>query len=506
MAALETSTPVAVLGAGAMGAGIAQVAATAGHPVLLFDINPDATENGIGKLRAGLDKLVSREKMTQEDCDALLARIQPCNELQNLTGAGLIIEAIVEKLEVKQKVFAELESICDSGTILATNTSSISVTAIGAALEQPGNLVGMHFFNPAPILKLVEVISGEATDAAVAQRVHDTAKNWGKTPVFARSTPGFIVNRVARPFYAEALRILEEGAADIGTIDDILRDCGNFRMGPFELMDLIGHDVNYAVTCSVYNAYYQDPRFKPSLTQLELVNAGYLGRKTGRGFYDYSADGTKTGATQEPAQPAPATATYSGDLGVACDLLKLAGSADIYVEQVDAGHPGTLSLDGVTVALTDGRSATERAFVDNIDKLVLFDLAFDFQASSRIVLAAADQCSSAALVKVSGFFQALGKQVTLIDDIPGMVVMRTVAMLANEAADVVHQNIASAEDVDAAIKYGVNYPRGPLCWGDLIGTGYLFEVLCNLLGSYGEDRYRVSQLIRRKAFTNKSFL
>ena len=303
MSALPTSNTVAVIGAGTMGAGIAQVAAAAGHPVLLYDAFEGAAEKGLARIGQGLAKLVDRGKMTAADRDSLLARIVPVGGLADLAPAALVIEVIVENLEVKRQVFAELEDICGENAILATNTSSISVTAIGAALKRPERLVGMHFFNPAPVMKLVEIVSGLATAPEIAEVVHATATAWGKQAVHARSTPGFIVNRVARPFYAEGLRVVEEGAADVATVDAVIKESGGFRMGPFELMDLIGHDVNYAVTQSVFEAYYQDQRFLPSLLQQELVQAGRLGRKSGRGFYDY-AEGVE--------KPAPATAPKCG--------------------------------------------------------------------------------------------------------------------------------------------------------------------------------------------------
>ena len=284
MSRLNNNSVIGVIGAGTMGAGIAQVAAKAGHPVLLFDAMEGAAQKGLDGIAKGLGRLVEKGKMTQDDVDALTGRIQIADSLQALAPAGLVIEAIVERLDIKQQVFGDLEDICGEDVIIATNTSSISVTAIGSKLKRPQNLVGMHFFNPAPIMKLVEVISGLDTDPAIADEIFELSAAWGKKPVMAKSTPGFIVNRVARPFYAEGFRVYQEGGADIATIDALLKECGGFRMGPFELTDLIGHDVNYAVTCSVFDAYYQDQRFLPSLVQLELVNAGHFGRKSGKGF------------------------------------------------------------------------------------------------------------------------------------------------------------------------------------------------------------------------------
>ena len=287
-AALPITATVAVIGAGAMGAGIAQIAALAGHPVLLHDLRPGAAASAIDGIRAQIAKLAAKGKLTAERAEAASMALQPAESLDALRDAKLVIEAIVENLDAKRALFTQLEALLADDAILASNTSSISITAIGAALKRPERLVGMHFFNPAPLMPLVEVISGAATDKAVADTVFASSKAWGKTPVLARSTPGFIVNRVARPFYAEGLRLLQEAVCDAATLDAVIRESGGFRMGPCELMDLIGHDVNYAVTRSVFDAFYGDPRFAPSFVQLELVQAGHLGRKSRRrGFFDY---------------------------------------------------------------------------------------------------------------------------------------------------------------------------------------------------------------------------
>ena len=506
MAALPTSTPIGIIGAGTMGAGIAQVAAAAGHPVLLFDAANGAAQAGIERTRKGLERLISKGKMTAEQVDELIGRIHACAKLSDLAPVKLVVEAIVENLEIKQQVFKELESICDDDVILATNTSSISVTAIASALQRPHLLVGMHFFNPAPIMKLVEVIKGLASDEVAVQTVFDTAAAWGKNPVIAKSTPGFIVNRVARPFYAEALRVLQEGGSDVATIDAIAREAGGFRMGPFELMDLIGHDVNYAVTSSVFDAYYQDSRFQPSLVQLELVQAGRLGRKTGRGFYDYREGAEAPPVNTAAAGPKPAKVLVGGHLGLAQSLAVQFENAGIEIEHDPQAEHDGLVVDGVEIALTDGTTATETAAARDIEELVLFDLVLDYNDAARIAIAKADQTSEQALNVAAGLFQTIGKQVSIIDDIPGMVVMRTVCMLANEGADTVNQGVCSAAAVDTAMQGGVNYPRGPLAWADAIGLPDVAQVLENLALTYGEDRYRVSPLIQRKCFSGSTFL
>ena len=505
MAALDHGQTIAVVGAGTMGTGIAQTAAAAGHPVLLFDAQAEAVDRALTTLDKTLQRLVTKGKMAADAKSALLERISPCRALAELKPAALVIEAIVERLEVKQQLFAELESVLADDVILATNTSSISITAIGAGLNHPERLVGMHFFNPVPLMALVEIISGLATSAAVAATVHDTAAAWGKSPVHAKSTPGFIVNRVARPFYAEALRLLQEGAAEPATLDAIMREAGGFRMGPFELMDLIGHDVNFAVTRSVFDAYFNDPRFTPSLLQRELVAAGYLGRKSGRGFYRY--DGSERPAAQTAAAAkAPTGIVAHGDLGPLDALLEPLEVQGIEVQR-SAAENERLELDGsVVVALTDGRSASERMANEGDKPLLLVDLALDYADASRIALAPADQTTSSERDLAVGLFQALGKTVSLIDDVPGMLVMRTVCMLANEAADTVNQGVCDAAAVDTAMCKGVNYPLGPLAWAKRIGLDRVVTVLNHLAASYGEDRYRVSPLLRRALFSGADLL
>ncbi|WP_296942150.1 3-hydroxyacyl-CoA dehydrogenase PaaH [uncultured Massilia sp.] len=510
--ALEKGSVVAVIGSGAMGSGIAQVAAAAGHQVRLFDTSQDAVARAIAGIGKAYARLVEKGRMGAAEADLARERLRPMAALQDAAGAALAVEAIVEDLDAKRALFAALEAVVGPDCILATNTSSISVTAIAAGLQRPQRLVGMHFFNPVPLMALVEVVAGVATDKAVADVVAATAAAWGKSPVHAKSTPGFIVNRVARPYYAEALRLLQEGAADAATLDAVMRDAGGFRMGPFELMDLIGHDVNFSVTRSVFDAYFGDPRYTPSTLQQELVNAGFLGRKSGRGFYRYGADVPAPQAAQEAPQPCPKTVrvTHAQDARApAFDALHDVLAARLQASGVDVGHPGLLDgaeareapalhAGGAAIYLTDGRSATQRAADDGWRDTVLFDLVLDPARAARIALAKADGCSDAAWHAAVGLFQEAGFAVTRLDDVPGMAVMRTVAMLANEAADAVNQGVCSAAAVDVAMQKGVNYPRGPLAWADAVGLRQVVAVLSNLGAAYGEDRYRVSPLLRRR--------
>ncbi|MFD2531892.1 3-hydroxyacyl-CoA dehydrogenase NAD-binding domain-containing protein [Gracilimonas halophila] len=287
---ISNEAKIGVVGAGTMGTGIAQVAATQGHQVYLYDAYPQQLEKSKAGLKSILARQVEKERMTQEEVDGILNRIEFVDNITNFSECGFVIEAIVEDLAVKKDTFARLEGIVSKDCVLASNTSSLSIAAISSALKKPERFLGVHFFNPAPLMKLVEIISGIATDDKVFNSTKKFIKSWNKITVSGKDTPGFIVNRVARPFYGEALRIFEEGIADAATIDWAMKEIGGFRMGPFELMDLIGHDVNYEVTSTVFEAFYYDPRFKPSFAQKRMVEAGWLGRKSGRGFYNYNDD------------------------------------------------------------------------------------------------------------------------------------------------------------------------------------------------------------------------
>lgn len=503
-AALPASTAIAVIGSGTMGAGIAQVAAVAGHTVYLFDTREGAVDKAIADLNAMLDKLASKGKMSSEAAQATSQRLRAASKLEDLASVGLVVEAIVEKLEVKQTLFSQLESIVAEDCILASNTSSISITSIGAGLKLPRRLVGMHFFNPVPLMALVEIISGLASDAAVAQKLYATALAWGKAPVLTKSTPGFIVNRVARPYYAEGLRLLNEQAAQPETIDAVLREAGGFRMGPFELMDLIGHDVNFAVTQSVFNAYFTDPRFTPSLIQQELVNAGFLGRKSGRGFYRYGeGEQVSAPATEPTFARSQDTLQLYGEHPL---VVQLATKFTERFERKPMQQDGLLlKVGSARLYLTDGRTATQRARDSDIANTVVIDLALDYKKATRLAVARAHQCDDIAYAALIAVLQAAGYAITLLDDAPGLAVMRTVAMLANEAADTVHQGVCSKSDADMAMQKGVNYPKGPLAWADEIGIDTVTKVLRNLSLTYGEDRYRVSPLIQRLQASGGTF-
>ncbi|MDH6625181.1 3-hydroxybutyryl-CoA dehydrogenase [Streptomyces sp. LBL] len=495
MTALDISSPVAVVGAGTMGQGIAQVALVAGHSVRLYDALPGRAREAADAIGVRLDRLVDKARLAAADRDAARARLLPAENITDLADCTLVVEAVLERLDVKQDLFRELEDVVGEDCLLATNTSSLSVTAIGGALRNPGRFVGLHFFNPAPLLPLVEVVSGFSTDVTSATRAYEMARAWGKTPVACADTPGFIVNRIARPFYAEAFAVHEAQGADPATIDAVLRECGGFRMGAFELTDLIGQDVNESVTHSVWRSFFQDVRFTPSLAQQRLVESGRLGRKTGQGWYDYGESAERPEPhTAERAQP-PAYVVAEGDLGPASELIALIREAGIQVRDEDEDHGTRLVLpSGGQLALADGQTSVE--FRD----VVYFDLALDYREAGRIALSASQDTSPQTLAEATGLFQALGKQVSVIGDVPGMIVARTVARIVDLAHDAVGKGVATEEDIDTAMRLGVNYPLGPFEWSRRLGRNWAYALLDDLHLRDPSGRYAPSLALYRHAY------
>jgi len=497
-------TPVLVVGAGIMGAGIAQVAALAGHEVMLYDTRAGAAEQAHGKLASTLDALVAKGKLAAAAAAAARSHVVPVARLADGARAGLVIEAIVEDLEAKQALFRELEHLVGERAVLATNTSSISVTAIANGLAQPGRLVGMHFFNPVPLMKLVEVISGLRTEPEIAAAVFALAESWGKVPVHARSTPGFIVNRIARPFYAETLALLLEQAATPQVLDACLKAAG-FRMGPCELMDLIGHDINFAVTNSVYEANFYDKRYQPSLVQREMVAGGLLGRKSGQGFYAYP-DGVPALPVAVHEAPATAREVVVHGAGALADHLEHAATQALAAQGWGpARERGSawvgIEVDGARLVLTDGRPAFAVARAMGVVDLAVFDQVFAATPAPGHALAyALNQGASAAWRAQAGaWLAALGFAPLEVGDAPGLVVARTVAMLVNEAADAVLQGVCTPQGADSAMKLGVNHPRGPFEWLHEWSVPAVIEVIAALDSMYRGDRYRVSPWLQRRA-------
>ncbi len=499
MSRLDDAT-VLVVGAGIMGSGIAQVAAQAGHRVLLFDARADAAAQALDNLRGTFAKLVAKGKFGDAEAQEVLARIEPIDELAAAAEAGIVVEAIVEDLEIKHELLRELESIVAADCVLASNTSSLSITALANGLEHPGRVVGMHFFNPVPIMHLVEVITGLQTDPAVADAIFALAQAWGKTAVHARSTPGFIVNRIARPFYAETLRLLEERAVTPSVIDACLRGAG-FRMGPCELMDLIGIDTNFSVTQSVYTANFYDKRYAPSLLQGEMIAGGLYGRKSGRGFYDYANNDKPEVAKFEPAESPPAfdTLAVHGDDPLADRIAGALKDHGLHFERVRDSDWSGLQAGSTRLRLTDGRCAAELG-----RDVAVFDLPLGAESGQDLAWSHAARASTEWVEAAPQWLALLGFNPLRIDDTPGLVVARTIAMLINEAADAVQQGVCSEDGADAAMKLGVNYPAGPFEWLAGWDTRAVIALLDRLDRHYRGERYRVSPYLRQRAWREKS--
>ena len=487
---LNTQTIVAVIGAGSMGAGIAQLAAQSGHAVRLHDAQAGAADAALTRIAADLDGAVKRGKLAADERDAVLARIGVAASVEALAGCGLAIEAIVERLDIKQTVFRALEAALGPAAVLATNTSSISITAVAQGLAHPERLIGWHFFNPATRMKLVEVIPGVETDPALVPAMHALSKAWGKTSVDAPNAPGFIVNRVARPYYAEGLRLLAEGLAPAPAIDRLMREAGGFAMGPFELMDLIGLDVNLSVTESVFQATAYDPRYAPHLIQQELVRSGRYGRKSGRGFYDHRKDAAAPViATVAPAALSGGTLDYAPRPGLLAPLLERLQAAGVRIAPLEGLADETLRFGPVHIGLTDGRTAVERGIGVDGDPFLLLDLARDYTTTTTLG-ATANPKGQSHLGELAALLAAANITLVALADVAGLALMRTVCCLANEGADVMTWTGTRATDIDTAMRLGTAYPVGPLAWADAIGPARVATVLAHLQAHYGEVRYR----------------
>jgi 3-hydroxybutyryl-CoA dehydrogenase len=498
MVTVDRADPVGVVGAGTMGAGIAQVAALAGHEVRLVDAVAGVADRAVTAVGERLERLAAKDRLRSDEAAAARHRLTAVADVSDLAGCVLVVEAVAEDLAVKRDLFAELEKVCGETAILATNTSSLSVTEIAAGLTRPERVAGMHFFNPAPVLPLVEVVAGAATGPAVVDALVELAGAWGKTAVRCTSTPGFIVNRVARPYYAEAFRLLEVGVTDPATLDALFREAGGFPMGPCELTDLIGQDVNAAVTRSVWVAFGMDARFEPSAYQEALVADGRLGRKIGRGIYE---GGPRPKPSTAPAAARPDRLVVNGGGGPLDGLVRRIAAAGLAgPATLDLGPVRIRPASGVVIRLTDGRTAANVS-AGGAETVVLVDLALDYATATRVAVAAPEAAPVHAVQAAVGCLQAAGLTVTVLPDTPALIVARTVAMLAAFGADAVDSGVATAADVDTAMRLGVNYPRGPIEWGDALGWGWVVGVLDALARADDLDRYRVSPALRERAAT-----
>jgi 3-hydroxybutyryl-CoA dehydrogenase len=464
---------IGVVGAGTMGAGIAQLACLAEIETRLHDPVPEALAEGIKRVREALEKGVERERWTSEQALVAEGRLKSAESLEDLEGCDLVIEAAPEDLAIKQELFGRLAEICGPGTVLATNTSSLSVAAIAGGVPEPSRVVGMHFFNPPALMKLVEVVAGpESSDEALAL-VTKAGERMGRTAVRAADDIGFVANRCARPYSLESLRLLGDRIADTETIDRICRIGGGFRMGPFELTDLVGVDVNFEVAKSFWEQSFHEPRWQPHPIQQRMVSAGRLGRKTGRGYYDYSQD------PYRPDDPTLQPASHRD----------IPGREAEEMSRIDSEEPRAELPEGLT-PLTGGSLAK---LGGSIGYFALGSL----ESASLVELTAAEDAHEAARKGAEDHFRSLGLHVEWVGDSPGLVLGRIVCQLVNEAAFALQKGAGTAEDIDTAMRLGLNYPRGPLEWGDSIGLDRVLAVLDALRGELGEERYRAAALLRR---------
>lgn len=479
-----------------MGRGIAQMAAQAGSHVMLFDAQPGAAQAALTALQATWQTLVAKGKLEASQMQACLARVLVVESIAALSPCDLVVEAVVEKLDIKQRLLAELETIVSAQTVLATNTSSLSVTAIAAALQRPGQLAGYHFFNPVPLMRVVEVIAGLKTRAAVCQQLTDYTRQFGHTPVSAQDTPGFIVNHAGRGYGTEALRIAGERVADFATIDRILKDQMGFRLGPFELMDLTALDVSHPVMESIYRQYFDEPRYRPSVITAQRLAAGVVGKKVGEGFYRYD-----NGVAQLPADPPSPEVAALPPVWVSS---KAARRAELYQLLKNLGArietAATPSSAALILVAPLGLDVTTLAAVERLDatRTVGIDMMLDDGATRRRVLATNPATRPDMRDAAHALFARDGKAVSVIRDSGGFVTQRVVATIVNIAADMCQQGICSPADLDVAVTLGLGYPMGPLAMGDRIGPTNVLEILFNMQTVYGDPRYRPSPWLRRR--------
>ncbi len=487
-----------VAGSGTMGRGIVQVLAQAGVQVRVYDAKPGAGQAAKDAIAKALAGQVQKGRVQQADADASLARIEIVDSLAAFAPCHLVVEAVLEQLEVKRALWQAVEKVVSESCILASNTSSLSVTAMAAGCAKPGRVVGYHFFNPVPVMKVVEVVDGVLTEPWVGDALMQLAKRFGHTPVRCNDTPGFIVNHAGRGFVPESLRVLSEGIADFATIDRILVDAASFRIGPFGLMDLVGLDVGHAVMKSMYEQYFDEPKYKPFQIAETRVAAGLLGRKTGRGWYTYK-DGAML-AVPEPAAPA----SRPDSVWVAPDADALKELASTLGARIDAGtKPAAESL---CLVAPIGHDATTTALALGLDpaRTVAVDPLFGF--SKRRTLMCNPLTSAAMRDAAHGLLASDGVPVSVIKDSPGFVAQRVVAHIVNVGCDIAQQRVASPEDLDRAVMLGLGYPKGPLGMGDAIGAAKVLAVLEAMHDFYQDPRYRASPWLRRRAMLGVSLL
>ena len=497
-------TQVAVIGAGARGRGLAQIAAQAGSQVWLYDTQSEATQKAKDAVFQVWDTLAAKGRLDPATVTQYKSQLHTAASLHELESCELVVEAIIERLDIKKSLFMELENLLPESVVLVTNTSSLSVTAIAAALKRPSQFAGYHFFNPVPLMKVVEVIAGLKTNPLVCERLTTFAKQMGHTPVQANDTPGFIVNHAGRGYGTEALRIVSEGVADFATIDRILKDQVGFKLGPFELFDLTALDVSHPVMESIYNQYYQEPRYRPSVITAQRLAGGVVGKKVGEGFYAY----VDSKAVMPAEQPVPDVAVFppvwvSPRASRRLELLQLLKDLGATIES--GASPSPIALNIVAPL---GFDITTVAVVERLDpaRTIGIDMLFDDAATKRRVLATNPATRLDMRDAAHALFAKDGKAVSVIRDSGGFITQRVVAHIVNIASDMCQQGVCTPDDLDVAVTLGLGYPVGPLALGNKLGPTNVIEVLFNLQTVYGDPRYRPSPWLRRRGAIGLSLL
>jgi 3-hydroxybutyryl-CoA dehydrogenase len=517
----EPAKIIGVVGAGTMGAGIAQLAALSGARTLLHDLLPEAIDRGIEQINGHLERGAQRGRWTPEDAAAAADRLERVDELDDFSPCELVIEAAPERLELKRELFTRLsDGIVSERCVLATNTSSLLVTAVAAGAQRPERVVGMHFFNPAPLMRLLEVVAGAQSSEEALDIARATGEAMGKVVIDAVDGPGFLVNRCNRPFGLEGLKLLQERIADVGEIDRICRLEGGFKMGPFELMDLVGVDVGLEIARSFYEQSFGEPRWRPSQIAVKTVAAGRLGRKSGAGYYGYS-NGTDSYRQPDPERlpegGGDGVVVVAGDTRLATELRDAAARAGWDVlEPEEAGdrQPPFLILDLMDgerdpdVPLEGGPqaiccSAGSLAALDPGGGAVGFHALPPLAEASLIELTKGPDTAQSAIDAAERFFATLGKHTAWVGDAPGLVLGRIVCQVINECAFALGEGVGSPDDIDTGMVYGLSYPRGPLAWADEIGLDHVFAVLDGLREELGEERYRIAPALRRLALSGR---
>ena len=486
---VKNGAKIAVIGAGAMGQGIVQVSVQGGMPVYIFDLKDGGADAAKAAIKKRLERLVEKERISQEACQSAVALMHPVASLEEVADADLVVEAVFENLEVKRELFTKLEAVVSKHAIIASNTSSIPIASIASACSHPERVAGLHFFNPVPLMKLVEVIVSAATSQATIETLVAIGKQMTRTPVVVKDSPGFLVNMGGRAFTTEGLAIYQDRVASPEQIDAIMRDCHGFRMGPFELMDLTGIDVNYPVSQIIYNGFMQDARLRTSFLHKAMVDAGRLGRKTGQGWFTY-----EEGKMLNAPSPDYIPQGTAGPVAVASDSTELAAlCTELGLELV--ADDGACPL----LAAPIGTDASETALKLGVDsrRLVCIDPVGSLE--KRVVLMMAPGADSQAADKVAAGIIANGRAATLIRDSAGFVGQRLAAMISNLGCFMADIGLASPADIDTAMRLGLNYPKGPLEIADHLGVDTVFTIMQEMHNISGDDRYRPSLWLRRHA-------